>query len=634
MTPPRPLIAACAALCIPLLTAIGQSPADPFGPSLAPLAEETGARAPGATGDAAAPDAVAVDPLSADSHFRLGVRYRAEGESQKAAEQFRTAAELRPSDPAPRLNLGIVYGEMGRLDEAQVEFARVLEIDPGSLSALFNRGVIFMRQRKQAEAISSFEKALMLGGSSVPVHYNLAVCYEYANGERYGPGFQAGKSAVHYRKVLEKQPGNAIARFNLGMVCLHGGDAVGAEQELKLAAELDRGMADASYQLGLLMLRKKSYHSAVRYLREARRVDPELPTAAPLADACCGLGQFYLDNADFESAKKNFEEALAIDPARVQALVQLGRAQRGVGDFAGAVHCFTTALSTDDALPLSGELASTYAQWGDALDRRGSREEAAAKYEDALHLQPGDWQCLKKLAALYRGPLGSPGKAIYLYRKALSSDDIPAVDAEELRKELAGAMRDGGELMGEYRALAQRNPDNATLRYNLAVFHHERNELDAAMEEYKKTIRIDPEHSYAHYNLGLIYQKKGMRSAALREFKLALHFNPEYHRGRYALGRLYEELGAFDKAREEYENALSNAPAYAEAHLALGILLRGKLKDEKAAQAHLDRYRELKAAMDSRRDSRAVVPDAAPAKGHGPVPGPAPVRTPPFSGGP
>lgn len=627
----RPLIAACAALCITPLTAGAERPAGPFGVSLSPLGGATGERAVGAPAGA---DAMgvgapgAVDPLSADSHFRLGVQYRAQGEFQKAAEQFRTAAALKPSDSTAHLNLGIVCAEMGALDEAQVEFGRVLEIDPGSLSALFNRGVIFMRQRKQAEAISAFEKALMLGGNSVPVHYNLAVCYEYANGERYGPGFQAGKSAVHYRKVLDAQPDNAIARFNLGMVCLHGGDAAGAEQELARAVALDPGMADAAYQLGLLMLRKKSYHSAVRHLREARSLEPALQTTGPLADAYGGLGQFYLDNADFETAKKNFEETLALDPARVQALVQFGRAQRGLGDYAGAVRSFTTALSTDEALPLRGELASTYSQWGDALERRGAHGDAASRFEDALHLDPDDYRCMKKLAALYRGPLGSPGKAIYLYRKALASDGVPVNEAEELRKELAGAVRDGGELVNGYRLLAERNPDNATLRYNLAVFHHERNELDAAMEEYKKTIRIDPEHGFAHYNLGLIYQKKGMRSAALREFKLALHFDPSYRRGHYAMGRLYEELGAYEKAREEYEKALENAPGYAEAHLALGLLLRGKLRDAMAAQPHLDRYRELKepppagtpvggavsppASGDSARDEKSAAPAAMP----------------------
>lgn len=621
MTPPRILIAVCAALCLSPPPAGAQRFAGPFGVSLAPLGEATSAPAPGARsgfdamGSGAPGVAAAIgaaDPLSADSHFRLGVQYRAQGELRKATEQFRTAAALRPSDPAVRLNLGIVCAEMGALDEAQEEFGRVLEIDPGSLSALFNRGVIFMRQGKQAEAISSFEKALMLGGNSLPVHYNLAVCYEYANGERYGPGFQAGKSAVHYRKVLDVQPENAIARFNLGMVCLHGGDAAGAEQELARAAALDPGMADASYQLGLLMLRKKSYHSAVRYLQEARRIEPALPTAGPLAEAYGGLGQFFLDNADFATAKKNFEEALALDPARVQARVQLGRAQRGLGDYTGAVRSFTTALSADEALPLRGELASTYSLWGDVLEQRGAHEDAAAKYENALHLEPGDYRCLRKLAALYRGPLGRQGKAIYLYRKALASEDIPVTEAEELRKELAGAMRSGGELVNEYRLLAERNPENATLRYNLAVFHHERNELDAAMEEYKKTIRIDPEHGYAHYNLGLIYQKKGMRSAALREFKLALHFDPAYRRGHYALGRLYEELGAYGQARGEYEKALENAPGYAEAHLALGLLLRGKLRDAKAAQAHLDRYRELKgpAPAETPAGAKAVRPAA------------------------
>ena len=220
MTPLRILLAAAAALAVSTDSADARTPHGPFGVSLDPLAAGTSERVIAAPGD----------PLSADAHFRLGVRYRAQAELVKAAEQFRLAAELAPSDPAVHLNLGIVLGEMGRTGEALASFDRVLEIDPGSLPALFNRGVLLMRQGAYAEAISTFEKALLLGGDSVPVHYNLAVCYEYADGERYGRGFDAGRSALHYRKVLAEQPDNAIARFNLGMVCLHGGDPAGAEQ--------------------------------------------------------------------------------------------------------------------------------------------------------------------------------------------------------------------------------------------------------------------------------------------------------------------------------------------------------------------------------------------------------------------
>jgi tetratricopeptide (TPR) repeat protein len=332
------------------------------------------------------------------------------------------------------------------------------------------------------------------------------------------------------------------------------------------------------------------------------------------------MGQFYLDNADFENAQRHFEEALAFDPGRVQALVGLGRAERGLGDYAGAVRSFTSALASDEGLPLRGELADTYASWADDLAQRGEHADAAARYEYALRLRPDDLRCLKMLAALYRGPLGDAGKAIYLYRRALSSGGLSVAGAEELRKELAEAVREGRDIVDEYRLLVDRNPENATLRYNLGVFHHERNELDAAAEEYKRVIRLDPAHGYAHYNLGLIYQRKGMRSAALREFKLALHFRPGYHRAHYALGRFYEDLGAHAQAREEYARAIESAPGYAEAHLALGLLLRDRLRDEKAARDHLDRYRELKAAPESgeKGGSAASPAETAPRPSAGP----------------
>jgi len=556
---------------------------------------KTPAEAPGLTPPRAPPrpqQSPAASPLPSEGHFAQGVRSRARGDMQNAMEQFERATALNPGDAAAHLNLGIVYGEVGRFDDALREFGRVLELNPAHPAAQFNRGVVLMKQQNQAEAIFAFEKALVLGESSTPLHYNLAVCYEYADGTRYGQGFNAEKSVEHYKKALEREPGNAVVHYNLGMVYLHTGDLELAEGELRKASEIDPEMADAFFQLGALLLKKKNYHGAVKNLLEAQRRDSRLPLTPALVEAYSGLGQFFLDNGDYENARENCEEVLRLDPSRARAHAQLGRAHRGLRRYAEALDCFYKAQSLEPALPVNDDLAETYCLWGDQLASEGLPKVAAGQYENALRLKPDYGACCAKLARIYHRGMGERGKAIYVYRKALAAG-IPIGEADQLRRELAEAVRGDDGLVERYRQLVARNAGNATVRYNLAVFLQERGDPDGAIAEYKEVLRIDPGNSFAHYNLGLAYQRKGARSAALREYKSALDSNPQYVRAHYALGRLYEELGAFEKAREEYEKALSTSPDYADAHLALGLVLNNKLGDRKRGQEHMKKYLEL-----------------------------------------
>jgi len=532
------------------------------------------------------------DPLSAEYHYKLGCYYHSAGEMEKAVEQFKMVVELNPNDAASRLNLGIAYGEAGRGDAALTDFDRAVERNPDNAAAQFNRGVIFMRQGRYGEAVSAFEKALLLGGDTAALHYNLAVCCEYAGGARYGPGFDAEKSIRHYTRALALRPDSAVIRYNLGVVYARSGDLESAERELEKAAELDPEMADAPLQLGLVMINKRNYHRALRHLLHARQLDSAAPVGPALVEAYGGLGQFYLDNGDYESARANFESALQLDPSRIPAIVQLGRAWRGMGKHAESVECFRKALALDGELPLKEEFAETYAQWGDTLAETGSCKDAIEKYGEAIHLNPSRGAYYRKIANVYHAGLRERGKAIYYYQKALSAG-LPREEAEKVKRELADAARDEDRLVERYRRFVERNPENATLHYNLAVFHQEREELDQAIAEYKEALRLDPTNSFAHYNLGLVYKRKEMRSAALREYKLALYYNPGYARAHYALGVLYEELGAYDKAKEEYEKVLELDPSRADAHLALGLLLRDRLKDRKGAEAHLEKHRRL-----------------------------------------
>ncbi|MCX6354790.1 MAG: tetratricopeptide repeat protein [Candidatus Aureabacteria bacterium] len=537
--------------------------------------------------------ATAAVPIPLADPFTRGVAYTGRGDIEKSIAEFQKSVQLNPSDPAAHLNLGILYGSVGKLDAAVAEFDRALEINPGSPEIQFNRGIVFMRQGKQRQAISAFEKSIILGGDNIAANYNLAICYEYSNGVRYGAGFDAEKSIYHYRKVLEKRPDAAVVYYNAGIVCMHAGDTALAEKALRMALDRDPSLADAYFQIAVIMLKKQAYQGALRNLIEAQRIDSRLPLAPQLAEAYGGLGKFFLDNGDFDSARKYIEQALEQAPSNAQGLILMGRAYRGLQRYAEAVDYFTRARSLDSRLPLAREIAEAYMLWGDDLAAEGLCERAVTEYENAISTDPALGRSYARLGKLYDLGFEDRGKAAYYYRKALDTGLAPA-ETEEVRKALADAVREDDSLMEKYRTLVARNPDDATLHYNLGVIYQARGKMDSAIEEYTQALRLDQGNSIAHYNLGLAYEKKRMRSAALREYKLALQYDPRYPRAGYALGRLYEEWGAYKEAREQYERVIEIAPDYADAQLALGLLLKRRFKDAKGAEKHLARYEALK----------------------------------------
>jgi tetratricopeptide (TPR) repeat protein len=49
--------------------------------------------------------------------------------------------------------------------------------------------------------------------------------------------------------------------------------------------------------------------------------------------------------------------------------------------------------------------------------------------------------------------------------------------------------------------------ENATLHYNLGVFHTERQEYTQAIDEFKKALQCNADDASTHYNLGIIYSR-------------------------------------------------------------------------------------------------------------------------------
>ncbi len=169
----------------------------------------------------------------------------------------------------------------------------------------------------------------------------------------------------------------------LGRIHLRNGDLEKARQEFRKALELDRNNAEALLNLGAIERTEGRVAEAERLVKRALQVDPN--SIAALSQ----LAEIRRDLGDLGEAIRLFEEALSIDDS--QPFIYLGYGdvlQRGER-FAEAEQAFRHVLELDpDSFKARYNLGVTYGNQG--------KEEAAIRwYEEALEVEPGNFEAAK-----------------------------------------------------------------------------------------------------------------------------------------------------------------------------------------------------------------------------------------------
>jgi TolB-like protein/lipoprotein NlpI len=179
-----------------------------------------------AQGRDAATKALAIDPDYAPAHARLGsIALFGDNDLAGAAQHYRRALTLDPTDSDVLRNSALLLQSLGRLDEALALEEAVVRRDPVNVNALFNLGY-YQRQDGRLDA-----------------------------------------SIASFRTVLSLSPGNGGAHFNLGTTLLLKGDAQGA------LAEIEQETSEVWKMIGLPM----AYHAL------GRKADSDAALAALIA---------------------------------------------------------------------------------------------------------------------------------------------------------------------------------------------------------------------------------------------------------------------------------------------------------------------------------------------------------------
>jgi tetratricopeptide (TPR) repeat protein len=216
---------------------------------------------------------------------------------------------------------------------------------------------------------------------------------------------------------------------------------------------------------------------------------------------------------------------------------------------------------------------------GTALFEKGRADEAIARYQQALQINPNRVEpqfCLAN-TLLQKGRVD---EAIHHFIHALRINP----DYAQAHNGLGSALLRKGrveEAAGHFQKALQINPGFAQAHCNLAAILLKKGRVDDAIAHYQRALQINPDDAQAHYNLGNILLDKGRTDDAITHYQHALQINPDYAEARVNLGNVLLQKGRMDEAIFHYQRALQIDPDCAPAHVNLGgiLLQRGKVDD-------------------------------------------------------
>jgi len=359
-------------------------------------------------------------------HYNMGLVHRARGEYPRAIEMYRKALEVEPRDPDTWNNLGATYYLAKLYEEAVEAYERALEIDPENQRIRAN-----LTRASEAGAPKPEEK------SSLRVNLDMLRQRVDAGAAFYTIG-DYWRAAEELEEALEIDPENFIAHNNIALTYLELGERAKAKKHFKRALEINPTAESVVENLAKLEFVIETPPT----ISEQNQKKPETPLS-PLqrSGAFSAAGKIYLSRGSYEQAIEAFTQALEFLPGDINAIIGLGSAYFGYGEYEKALAQFKAAAARRPEAELArqrlaeteyvlegisekagqGYTFKTEARAclvrGNWLGDEGRHEEAVSQYLKALSLAPAMAETLNNLANAYF-VLGRHEEAREVLRKA------------------------------------------------------------------------------------------------------------------------------------------------------------------------------------------------------------------------
>ena len=285
-------------------------------------------------------------------------------------------------------------------------------------------------------------------------------------------------AAQSYRDYLAKNPDDAYAHFQLGYACAALKLPTEARTEFEKAIALDPNMAQAQFNLGVLLL-----------------------------------------DTDPAGALAPLQKAAELNPEDIRPKVLLGLAYERAGNYAAAIDQYRAAEKLDD------KNFDVHLALGRTLLNANRPSEAAPEFRAASGLQPAAGEAHLGLAKALLAEK-KPEPAVSELEKYLSGHP----DDSGTRVELASILSSTGkyqEAIDQLDRAATGTPETLAALQLRGQANFQLKRYDDAIAALEKASALAPGNADTHAQLGHLYMQKKSYPEAVRELSAAWKIEPK-----------------------------------------------------------------------------------------------------------
>lgn len=483
-------------------------------------------------------EAIAKNAKEVDYVYSLGTAYQAKDDYENALLWYTKAKAMEPKgdyidkaiasvyqdQAAPLVDQAVEKQTKGDLAGAIPLYQQVVKLVPNNARVWTNLGVCFQQTDAFDQARNAYQKGYDLDSKGEVGNLYLIAAID----ENFGQG---QKAKGEYATYVQKAPGGQyyqLAKERLDALTKNANDTQ------KLASSADRAnsaTATASYEAGVNAQKASNYDEAIKQYQAAAQAMPKEPAYA------YALGTAFQGKGDFDNAVASYKQALTISN-NAQLTEQIKNAME-------------SAIAQKVA-PIIDEANKAYG----AADY----QTAAAKYQEALALQPNNADAYTFLAASYQfmgnfagarqaydngfriggkakadnlyflGMLdetdGNGAKAISTYQKYLQTSNAGAYRSAAQQR--IDALKANPSAVQKIQTKAEAEKSAAMQQaYTDAVNLQQAGKYDEAEKKYLEGIAAAPNEPSLYYGLGTNYQAKNDMENAVKYYEKAAALAPK-----------------------------------------------------------------------------------------------------------
>ena len=474
-----------------------------------------------------------------------------------ARQRIRLQFEKTPDSPAAHYFEGKILAAEGKWEPAQVELRKAIELDPNLVAAYDLLVQSYLATNKVPQAINELQAQLAKAPNNAQRLLTLALLYERTE------NFPQARDA--YEKLLAMSPNYLPALNNLAFL-----DAEHLN-DLDKALELARKARDLQPQdpaivdtLGWVLYKRGDYQQALPILQECAQKAADKPEI----QFHLGMTAYMMGQTDLaKDALKKAASATHDFPGKDESERRLALLDGGTELSISQLEAMTKEQPNDVIAEL---------RLGEAYEKQGAPEKAAAAFEQTLKLNPKLIAAVTKLAQLYAAPLQNKETALAYAKKAR---ELAPADPQVAG--LVGKVAyDSGNFTWSYsllqEAARQRANDPSMLR-DLAWAAYSLGKINEARDAMQKVLTNNPTPTQAgdakeFLALAVLDEDPKQVMTAETEVQKVLQSNPDYVPALMAQAAIDAQQGQAKQASEIYGQILRRMPDFAPAQKRLAAL--------------------------------------------------------------